>query len=276
MKRTLATTAPFGFDADPVRFMKAYAQAGATTAQFYRNPEKPDCVTVVDALAASEAAGTPYDAIHGLFGDHLDPSSPDGAMRWHCLETYEAEGKIALDLGGPMVVVHPASMLPGEKHTTDAIVAQRTPHLVDLMRRLADVGERLGVTYLIENLPAFFHLGSDAAALSRLVLDVGSSRLAMCFDTGHAHMTGDVCESLRAAAPAIRYIHINDNDGTDDDHKMPGDGTIDWDAFARTVRELDLHVPMMLEVFMSEADVEMRISQGLAADLARILALDGE
>src|SRR5262245_42585487 len=98
----LATIAPFGFSFDPVRLLAAYRRLGATSCQFYRNPENPP--TIADALKASNAAGVPFDSIHGVFGYDIDPSSPVAEHRRHCLGVYETEGRLARDLGGSMVV----------------------------------------------------------------------------------------------------------------------------------------------------------------------------
>lgn len=274
----LATIAPFGFSFDPVRMLAVYRALGAASCQFYRNMENPP--TVAAALKASASAGVPFDSIHGVFGYDLDPSSPVGEHRRHCLSVYETEGKLAQDLGGPMVVVHPAAWTPGRAAVTrqEARAGEqyRRPFLAEFLRALAEIGERLGVVYLIENQPWNCYTGCDPASLARDVLAVGSSRIRMCLDTGHAHITtGDVPGVVRAAAPAIAYLHIHDNDGAADDHRMPGDGTIDWGAFARAVGETGVgdRAVKMLEVFYEEAKVEAMGREGLAERLGAALAL---
>lgn len=271
----LAAIAPFGFAFDPVRFLSAYRQAGCTTCQFYRNEQRPP--TVADALKAAETAGMKFDSIHGVFGFHLDPSSPDERHRKRCLEIYEGEGKLAADLGGPMVVVHPSAWNPGMKMMSREEVEKasepRWPRLDDFMRRLAEVGSRLGVTYLIENQPMNCPLGHDAARLARAVTGVGSPHVKMCLDTGHAHMTGSVAQALRETRDALAYLHVHDNDAKVDDHRMPGDGTIDWASVAATLGELKIDCPRMLEVFYDEGRVEELARNGLGARLARACAV---
>lgn len=269
----LAAVAPFGFSFDPVRLLRAYCDAGITTAQFYRNEQNPP--TVADALKAAQQAGVRFDSIHGVFGFHLDPSSEDAAHRQHCLEVYEAEGRLASDLGGPMVVVHPAAWNPGMRSMSVAEVeassAVRWPRCVEFMHRLAEVGQRLGVVYLIENQPYNCPLGHDPIEMANRVAAVKSPHIRMCLDTGHAHITGDVVQAMREAAPMIAYLHIHDNDGQQDDHRMPGDGTIDWSAFAGALKSTGNQAPRMLEVFYDEARVEALNKSGLKARLAAAL-----
>ncbi len=271
---SLACIAPFGFSFDPTRFLAAYRAVGCVTCQFYRNEQRQP--SLGDALKAAELAGVRFDSIHGVFGFHLDPSSPDERHRKRCLDIYEAEGRLASDLGGPKVVVHPSAWNPGMRMMNrveiEAASTPRWAHLDSFMRRLAEVGERLHVTYLIENQPMNCPLGHDTVRLAQAVLAVGSPFIRMCLDTGHAHMTGDVIESIRQAMPAIDYFHIHDNDSKVDDHRMPGDGTIKWDKFGEVVTEMQSECPRMLEVFYDEARVEELARNGLGDRLAKACA----
>lgn len=271
----LAVTAPFGFNFDPVRFLSAYRAVGVTTAQFYRNEQKPP--TVSEALAAAAAAGVRFDSIHGVFGHHLDPTGYSTEHRDHCLKIYESEGRLASDLGGPMVVVHPAAFNPGMRMMAleEAELASiiRWPRLDEFLKRLAEIGERLKVTYLIENQPPNTPLGHDAVRLARHIESVASPFIRMCFDTGHGHMVADIAATTRACAKVIEYFHVHDNDAKVDDHRMPGDGTIDWAAWSAALRETGLKAPRMLEVFYEEAKVEQLGRNGLSSRLKSACAL---
>lgn len=271
----LSTIAPFGFDFEPVEFLSAYRALGCASCQFYRNEERPP--TAAEALRAADAAGLRYDSIHGVFGHDYDPSSADADHRARCLEVYEREGRLALELGGPMVVVHPAAWNPerGEMTPEEARRAQepRWPHLNDFLARLAEVGERLGVTYLIENQPFNCPLGHDAVALAEHVATVGSERIRMCLDVGHAHITGDVVEAVERAAGVVAYLHVHDNDGRADSHRMPGDGSIDWAGFAESLRRCAPGRVRMLEVFYEPERVSRLAAEGLGERLRGMLAL---
>lgn len=271
----LSAIAPFGFSFDPARFLAAYRAVGCSTCQFYRNEQRPP--KVADALKAAESAGLKFDSIHGVFGFHIDPSSGDEMHRKRCVDIYENEGKLAKELGGPMVVVHPSAWNPGMRMMTreelDSASEPRWPRLHEFMLRMAEVGQKHGVIYLIENQPMNCPLGHDTVKLAQAVLKVNSPHIRMCLDTGHAHMTADLIESTRAAMPAISYFHVHDNDGKVDDHRMPGDGNIPWDRFGTMLKETGAQQPRMLEVFYDEARVEEMGRNGLGQRLAAACAV---
>jgi len=278
LDRHLSTIAPFGFNFDPARFLRAYRAAGCRFAQYYRNTACPP--RLADVRLAAREADIAFDSIHGAFGPEIDPSSPDPSHRDDCLRLYRDEANLALELGVSMVVVHPAANFPDNRPRPrgelEPVQAARWPHFQDFAARLAEVGESTGVTFLIENVPCTCMLGFDAIELSRRVGKVGSPRLRMCLDSGHAHITGNLAETVIAAAPVIEYAHVHDNDGVNDGHLMPGDGTIDWVSFADALRRSGLGVPMMLEVFYSEQQVESLARNGLRERLARCCPTDGD
>jgi sugar phosphate isomerase/epimerase len=271
----LAATAPFGFTFDLPRLLTAYRSLGVQQLQFYRNEKNPP--TVEAALRLSAQLALPFDSIHGLFGPHIDPTSPDTAQRDAALRIYEDEGKLARDLNGPMVVVHPSAQSPDLKPIPqDELQRQaleRTPRLHDWLKRLADVGSKLNVVYLIENQPFNCALGHDPLALARSIRQINSPFIRMCFDTGHAHLTANVTDALTQTADVISYLHIHDNDTTLDDHRMPSDGTINWPAFASALRASNNQSPRMLEVFYEEPRIENLVKQGFKSKLAEMCAL---
>lgn len=279
-KATLSTIAPFGYDIDITRFLEAFQAIGCTSFQFSRNRERPP--SAAEVLATASRVGMSIDSMHGMFGPDLDPSSPDPAQREHCLKVYEKEAMFALELGGPMVVVHPCKSSPQRTdppppplplEEAKRLQRERWTFFRDFVRRLADVGHRLSVTFLIENLMLDCPLGHDPVQLAEQVMGVGSPRIRMCLDTGHAHTTlvgrsaagaGAVGIAIKLCAPAIEYLHIHDNNGVRDLHVMPGRGVeagggetgrggIDWESVGEALRRTECRATRMLEVFEDPA-----------------------
>lgn len=268
---SLSTTAPFGFRFDMPRFLEAYHSLGCATAQFYRNPENEP--SAGEALRVIGAAGMRFDSIHGVFGPGIDPSSPDAGHRDECLRVYESEARLALELGAPMVVTHPSANLAENKvygvQAARQMEERRWNGFEDFALRLGEIGQRLGVTFLIENVTYSSPLGHGAAELGRRLIAMDHPRLRMCFDTGHAHLTGDAASSLRACAPVVEYVHLHDNDGSVDDHRMPGDGSIEWPGLVEAM-ELAPGAIRMIEVFYTVERVEEMARHGLGSRLAEL------
>ena len=110
---SLSTVAAFGFgDFDPPQMLELYRRLGCTSCQFYRNEANPPAVADVRRITAD--AGLAVDSIHGVFGEAYDPSSLDESHRRQTVEVYRREAELAAELGGPMVVVHPAAPVPGD------------------------------------------------------------------------------------------------------------------------------------------------------------------
>src|ERR1700751_3597164 len=104
-------------------------------------------------------------------------------------------------------------------------------------------GQR-GVEVLIENTPNGL---SSAERLNGLLAETHLN-LGYCFDIGHAHMTGRLEEEFELMKSRIRSTHIHDNNGRDDQHLFPGQGTIDWSRAMQLLTSKTGQYPLMLEL----------------------------
>jgi Sugar phosphate isomerases/epimerases len=60
-----------------------------------------------------------------------------------------------------------------------------------------------------------------------------------CLDVGHAHLTGDTPENMaRILGNRLETLHVHDNNGLNDEHKIPYHGTINWDNFLKVLPEI--------------------------------------
>ena len=269
----LSTIAAFGFaDFHPPAQLRFYRRFGCRSCQFYRNEADPP--DPASARKIAEDCGLPIDSVHGVFGPTRDPSSPDEAMRRSTIETYRAEGELALQLGGSMIIVHPAAVMPKPITSAKDPEGPRAAALRRSLQQLADLADAQGVTYLVENVPHDYHFGWDPARLAEMIRQLNHQGVRMCFDVGHAHMTGDAAAALEACRDVVSYLHINDNDGRSDSHLVPGRGTIDWDRLTEPIARLPADTPAMLELFESEANLAQLIESGFKSDLERWLALE--
>ncbi len=73
---------------------------------------------------------------------------------------------------------------------------------------------------------------NDLADLGERMKDVAN--FGICFDYSHAFISSVPLSTwAKALSPYIKHVHINDNDGINDLHLAVGDGTIDWEMFAK-------------------------------------------
>lgn len=269
----LATIAAYGFpDINTAAMLQLYRELGCSACQYYRNEHHRP--TPKEALEVALDAGLAFDSIHGVFGPAYDPSSPDPATRKYAIETYRAEGQLALELGGPMVVVHPAPIAADVSEITPDHTALRNQAMQQSIEELAQIGEELGVVYLIENVPGNFLLGSDPVKLAEMVRQVDHAQVRMCFDNGHAHMTGDQIAHLTTCLDVVSYLHINDNNARIDGHLIPGYGTCDWEQLSTLIAKLPAQTSAMLELFPTRFQLASEISNGLSEQLVQWLQIN--
>lgn len=277
----LSVTAPFISRIETPRFLDVFARVGCRSCQYFR-----DHTTTTDTATAKEVverAGLVFDSMHGRFGEDLDPSTPDSQLRAETIREYEQEGEIAAALEAPLVVVHPswrAAAQPNDAGRAGAadIDSRRLESLLRSLEDLATVGEELGVLYLIENLPPTHWIGSDAPLLAEWIRRADSPALRMCFDLGHAHMTaaelGPVGEQLARCIDVVGYVHVHDNDGASDSHRLPGEGTIDWPGVAAALTEAPPDLILMLETFHDPIEkFEREAQRGLGERISTLLGL---
>jgi hydroxypyruvate isomerase len=113
------------------------------------------------------------------------------------------------------------------------LAAQRT------LTRIADLGEREGVIFCLENLnTAVDHPGTPfakAADTLALVEAVDSPHLRLMLDLYHAQIgEGNLIELIRRCGPAIGEIQVADVPG----RYEPGTGEINYPAIARALHEM--------------------------------------
>lgn len=102
-----------------------------------------------------------------------------------------------------------------------------------------------GAQILLENIP------NELASPERLIHFINYTRmedLKVCFDTGHAHMTGDVQSAFQTLKSRIVSTHVHDNQKEKDDHLMPFDGGINWEQTVHDFSGEDGKFPVLFEL----------------------------
>jgi sugar phosphate isomerase/epimerase len=168
------------------------------------------------------AQDAPFAAVHARralwFWD------PDGLER---------EIAFAEAIGARTLVLHPGSL--GLEDVTSS------PDL-PAIRRLVRQAEEAGVALALENTPGTLW------ALDRAPKGVG-----VCLDLGHLHLaeipgSGVVSSAIGRFSDRLTHLHVHDNRGQEDDHLIPGGGSIDWQGVLAALAQARYAGPAVLEL----------------------------
>ncbi|OQA85282.1 MAG: endonuclease 4 [Lentisphaerae bacterium ADurb.Bin242] len=120
--------------------------------------------------------------------------------------------------------------------------------LLRSLEELLPTADECGVIIALENQGTPLN---HSGRLLRIVQEFNSPRLGLCYDTGHGNVAekGRGCPEktylpgiwndagleveweenlIEKFLPWLVNCHLHDNDGMNDQHKLPGDGVVDW------------------------------------------------
>jgi len=171
----------------------------------------------------------PYE---GVTPGSSRPTAAARARMTACLDTAEA-------LGVPRVVFHAAA----EKVAPEDRDGWRDRQAARWREALAGRDVEVMLENEWETDPEFLRDAVDA---------VGLTNVGACLDVGHAHLYARVPVSrwVEVLGPRIRHLHLHDNEQRkdDDQHLLPGRGTIDWEGFVSAMRAQGLCPPAVIEL----------------------------
>jgi hydroxypyruvate isomerase len=197
--------------------------------------------------------GATFSSMTGyVTGTLADDEGADELVR-----TAEQSLPIAARLGIPRLNLHGTGLdgrgLP-VKPTYEVTGAMwlKARHTLD---RIADLGERAGVIFCLENLnTAVDHPGVPFARAEdtlALVAAVGRPQVRMMLDLYHAQIgEGNLIDLLRRAAPFIGEIQVADVPGRCE----PGTGEINYPAIAQALADIGYRGTVGLEAWASSDD----------------------
>jgi sugar phosphate isomerase/epimerase len=185
----------------------------------------------------------------GRWGAALNIASSEAPRRAHALEEVTRALQMARRLPFHTLVVHAglprAQQVPGDS-SRDA--ARRS------VEELARFAEPLGVTIAVELIANEL---SKPGPLVHFVENVVDGRVSICLDLGHAHLEGDVVDTIETVSEHIAIVHAHDNRGRNDDHFLPFDGTIDWAATLTALQKVGYDGAVVLEPVAAGAPKEV-------------------
>lgn len=234
-----------------------------------------------DALVSRyrEAAITvnlPWAQSHGpMF--HMFGKDPESQKRINCCPAaIRASGQ----LGVPWMVLHPDGF-PGafdrdhRKRVREANIA--------FFRKLLPTCEKHNVGLALENIfdasarsrgTGSRHYAAVPDELCELIDELNHPLIGACWDTGHAQLMGlDQRSAIASLGGRLKAVHIQDNNGLDDDHAMPfttGPRGVDWQAVADGLRLADYRGALSCELHNCFRRLPQSVFDGALTQAAQI------
>lgn len=254
---------------NPPHALKRIAKAGFTHVEIWSDPSGVLSGYLDELFSNLENNGLEAFSIHAPFTG-LDVSSIDDRLRKRSVEQILDAMDTAEKLRCKHIIVHPGSA-KYERSSYDK--ARRL--LAKSAEELATVAEARGLTLALENMLTSkdgLRVGTRVGELREVIESLSIENLGICLDTGHAHYNGlDVSRETKNAGDLLIDLHVNDNDGTKDQHKVPGEGTINWPSFTEALWGTKYRGIFTLEIY-GEDEVPKRLEKSYKA-ASRLLNL---
>jgi hydroxypyruvate isomerase len=204
--------------------------------------------------AALAATGARFTSMTGyISGTLADSAGADELLRTAALSI-----PIARQLGGPRLNLHGTGLGPAglPVQPTETVTGAMWLKAQDTLARIAALGAREGVTFVLENLNTEVdHPGTPfarAADTLALVAAVNQPSLKLNLDLYHAQIgEGNLIELCRRALPHIGEIQVADVPGRFE----PGTGEINYPAVARALAEMGYDGVIGLEAWPAGDDI---------------------
>ena len=163
---------------------------------------------------------------------------------------------------------------------TEPVKAKRI-QMVDEIKRAIDISETIPFTYFIQHMGTEFeefderkidsaftaleelnifarqrgveilleNMNSGMASAERLYHfnSVTHLNLNYCLDTGQANLGNGVEAEYEVLKPNVRMVHIHDNNGKEDSHLLPMEGSVDWRKVMHLLRRDTPNAALVLE-----------------------------
>lgn len=203
--------------------------------------------------------------LHGSAGQEKFWVSSQENQRLAGIDLVQNRIEMAARLGSQVVIMHIPSTAPAE---------ERPAWMVQIRKSLDDIepfARRHSVIVALENMA-----GDDFEMLGTLLAEYDPDFLGLCYDSGHANMGGVGLDGLEPLKDRLTAVHLHDNDGMNDQHKIPFTGTVDWNRLTRIIhcsayREcINLEVVIRATGIQDEAEF-LRQSYNAGEKLAQML-----
>ncbi len=188
---------------------------------------------------ALDSFGITPATMHAPSRPEYDFGSLDERPRSIALAHHRRHLSYCSRLGAALYIIHPGGLIHANWDDRKKIGIWPHNHEfsgklwrlnAECLAELADYAKDLGIRVCLENGwlndPNFMTL-EDFLGILR---EANRDNAGACIDTGHANI-GQVIrpsEVIKSVGSAVWAVHLQDNDGTGDQHLPPGRGNIEW------------------------------------------------
>ena len=189
------------------------------------------------------AEGLSFVDSHAPFGPSRDLNCPVKSQRREMILRHKAVLEIVAAMGVDTITIH-----VGNNTSPEYPFQTHVANIEEALAELLPDAERLGLTICIENI--WFQCSMPEVLLG-IKEKFPTDALGFCYDSGHANLmdrgrdyeNGYICQvwkalgiepppwedrALEKMLPNVVNCHLHDNDGSGDQHRLPGHGNIDW------------------------------------------------
>jgi len=206
----------------------------------------------------------------------LNLHASQGVEKYYCsfleyqrlagVELVQNRIRMAAQLGADVVIVHVPSETGRESRAEVMGPVRRS------MDALVPFARTQGVRIAVENMET-----DDFGMLSTLLQEYDPDWLGLCYDSGHGNIDGRGLDNLEKHRERLIALHLHDNDGVRDQHKIPFTGTVDWPRLAGIIAASRCDRRLNLEVMIQNSGVSdehefLRQAHAAGQRLARLVA----
>lgn len=209
----------------------------------YRRDHPPAFLNQLsEQLAAHDLA--PVCLMPAFFRYPYSLSSPVEAIRQDSIQYVIETIKNAIAVGCKQVLIVPSHSLQGQ--TT----AEARRRYLDSLASICQVAEEkdvmLGLEIVYPGLSDYMCSSQDALAA---IEDLRSPSLGVVIDTGHLNLSGEDTERvIQNLGHHLLQVHVNDNDGHQQQNAIPGEGTYDFPRLIQLLRAVGYEGFLSLEL----------------------------
>ncbi len=206
---------------------------------------------VADYAAAIARLGVEVPQCHATIT--ADVASPDPTRREADLAAVHRDLDICAALGVKNIVIHPGGTdAYPDRATLQQVTALRLKSFAELAAHCERVGTRMAIENMCDGGGGVWgkrNFGAIVEEILGLIEQIGSPALGVCLDTSHANIQGlNQPEAIRACGDKLIALHISDNDGSGDQHRTPGYGTVDFPGIVAALKEVGYASNFNLEI----------------------------